>query len=154
MMGTFKWSSSAAAMMPWAMTSHRIMPPKMFTKIACTWECKTSFQIKIAQACLDYEIKKVYLGENGCFSFYLLNKKPYVNLQFNMVKLMFHCAWWVILWSTNKKLFACVYKCCTANCCTMSIISYNLCLMKKKRMRDQIKITGGNLLLVLCSNKY
>lgn len=77
-MGTFKWSSSAAAMMPWAMTSHRIMPPKMFTKIACTWECKTSFQIKIVQACLDYEIKKYISGEMGVLVFsYLTKKKPW-----------------------------------------------------------------------------
>ena len=35
-MGIFIWSSAAAATIPWAMMSHRIMPPKMFTRIAFT----------------------------------------------------------------------------------------------------------------------
>ena len=36
-MGIFMLSSAAAATMPWAITSHRMMPPKMFTRIAFTW---------------------------------------------------------------------------------------------------------------------
>ena len=63
----------------------------MFTKIACTWECKTSFQIKIVQACLDYEIKKYISGEMGVLVFSYLTKKNHdVNLQFNKAYLVSH----------------------------------------------------------------
>ena len=39
-MGVVRCSSLAASMMPSAMTSHLMMPPKMFTKMAFTWSTK------------------------------------------------------------------------------------------------------------------
>lgn len=48
-MGILMSRSFTAMTMPWAMTSHRMMPPKMFTRMASTCEWRGFRQVQVLQ---------------------------------------------------------------------------------------------------------
>ena len=53
MIGILMSSFSPASTIPWAMTSHLIIPPKMFTRIECTYKCKIYIKCpQISNPCL------------------------------------------------------------------------------------------------------
>lgn len=101
-MGILRSRSLTAMMMPWAMTSHLMIPPKMLTRMAWTWRKNT-------KTCL--QICFIHLWMCSNMSNVMKRNKWFLTFLSEVMSLKASVTWWAVAPPPTSKKFAGVPPC-------------------------------------------